>query len=183
MTDLKVVSSALPSEKEFDSVLYAISTAANNATVSIDDFTFQVGKLSTASAEATAVQQQQENPSLKVTLGVKGDINQTKMFITELSKKLPLSETVDIKLDKKSSALSVFFFYKPFSFISYDMAVPLKERSYKDKQLLKEISAWQVPVTDDFPIFTSSPQGSFEESGASTSSGDLQSEASSSSAF
>src|SRR3989442_361008 len=51
-TQAQIASSALPTEKDFGAMLNALSDAAVHAGVSLEDFTFQVGNIASASGSS-----------------------------------------------------------------------------------------------------------------------------------
>lgn len=134
---LQVAASALPAEKDFAGILNAISTASNKAGVFAGDFTFQVGELSTKSAQTKVL------PSLNLTLNIQSGVSGLRRFLSELSKTLPVSEVQDVRVGSNLSTVTINFYYKPLSFKKFNYDTPLKPLSSQNSALLKKISSWQ----------------------------------------
>lgn len=101
-----VVSSALPFQKDFTGILNAVNAASANSGVVLDDYSFQVGNLSTKSAQLAP------NTSITLKLLIKGDIDHVQSFIKEIQEKVPLSEVVNTNFSLDGSALEILFYYK-----------------------------------------------------------------------
>jgi hypothetical protein len=150
--DVAVVSSALPFQKDFTGVLNAVNAASANAGVVLDDYSFQVGNLSTKSAQLS------QGTSLTLKLSLKGGIEEIQGFIKEIQQKLPLAEVVSTSYSENGSALEVLFFYKltpKQTQVSYTNPLPILTG---DKEtLLNTLAKWKdasngsgsdlVPVT------------------------------------
>jgi len=133
----QIASSALPTEKDFVGILNAISTASYKANVPIGDFTFQVGELSTKSAQTKFL------PSLSLVLNIQSGQGGIKRFLSELSETLPLSEVEDVQSGSNLSTITINFYYKPLSFKQFNYDIPLKPLSSQNSALLNKISSWQ----------------------------------------
>lgn len=141
-----LASAALPYEKDFTGILNAINAASSHAGIVLDDYSFQVGDLSTKSAKLA----QQTSMSLK--LSIKGDIDHVEDFIKEIQEKLPLSEVVTTNFSLDGSALEVLFYYKIVpgkTQVTYTQ--PLPSISGDKATLLQTLKKWQdstgTPVT------------------------------------
>lgn len=126
--------SALPIEKDFESVLNAINLAASKTGIFLGDFEFQVGDLSKISPGKIA-------PSLQLTLLINGGVSGAVSFVNELYRSLPLSEVSNIQVSNKNSTVLINFYYKPFAGVS-DNTLPLSKISKPQSDTLKEISSW-----------------------------------------
>lgn len=136
-TSVKIVSLALPPEKDFAGILNAITAASARAGVSLGDFSFAVGELSTKSAQVTP------QPSIQVVLTVNGGVLSTQRFIRELSKTMPLSEVLNAVISGNSSTLTTVFYYRVFPPIKFDGRMPLSGLSQSEEQLLNKLSSWR----------------------------------------
>lgn len=136
-SDFAVVSQALPTEKDFGGVLTAISSAAGKSGVALGDFAFQVGELSTKSAQLS------KRPSLAITLSVNADVVGVKRFLSKLSETLPLSEVLLLETAGRSSTLTTLFYYKPFVQQQFDSATALSPLGKEQQELLEKLVLWQ----------------------------------------
>lgn len=135
-SDLDVALSALPMEKDYASILYGISRASERAGVTLQDYNFSVGDLSTSSA-----QQVSRLPKISINLSVIGDINRTKQFIKNLYETFPISSIVSVQLTNSSSSLVVDFYFKLSPYTNFNMTMPLKELSSSEKAILETINS------------------------------------------
>lgn len=136
--DVAVVSSALPFQKDFTGVLNAVNAASANAGVVLDDYSFQVGNLSTKSAQLN------QGTSMSLKLLIKGDIDHVQNFIKEIQEKLPLSEVVNTTYSVDGSALEILFYYKltpKQTQVSYTN--PLPNLSGEKATLLDTLTKWK----------------------------------------
>lgn len=136
---VKIISLALPIEKDFAGVINSISKTANSAGVSVEDYSFIVGELSTKSAQMSA------NPSIRIVLRINGDIKDAESFLRELDKSLPVSEVTDLTLDKTSSNITAVFYYSPFSSTKFNEDAVIQPLSKDETNLISKISAWYKP--------------------------------------
>lgn len=134
---MRIASLALPAEKDFVGILNGITTAAAKAGVSLGDFSFEVGELSTESAQLAG------QPTIAVALTVGGDVFSVQRFIQELSKTLPLSEVLNVVIGGSSSSLTTVFYYKVFPPIQFDVNKQLSGLSQSEEQLLNKLSSWR----------------------------------------
>lgn len=137
---LKVINAALPLEKDYLGILNAIVKASNNAGVYVDDYSFQVGELSTKSAQTTV-----DNPSINLLLTVNGSIEKNKRFLNELNKSLPLSEVTSVQMNRNSTTIRLVFYYKFFSSLKFDSYSTLRYLNKKELSLIEKLSSWHSP--------------------------------------
>ncbi|MDP3726963.1 MAG: hypothetical protein Q8Q96_01440 [bacterium] len=136
-TSVRIVSLALPPEKDFAGILNAITLASAKSGASLGDFSFAVGELSTKSAQVTL------RPSIQVALTVNGGVLSTQRFIRELSKTMPLSEVLNVAISGNSSTLTTVFYYKVFPPIKFDERMQLSGLSQNEEQLLNKLTSWR----------------------------------------
>lgn len=139
-TSLKLASTALPSNKDFFTMINALSNAAINSGVSLGDYSLQVGDLSGNDAA---------NNTLNIKVTVSGDINNIKNFIIEAKKQLPLIDVSDLKLTNNTTNMTLVFFYKPFSHTAFDDSKIIQPISSQEQNLLNRLntSFEQAPPT------------------------------------
>lgn len=158
-SQLQVATQALPHEKNFDSILDAISVSALNAGVSLGDFSFQIGNISSSSPSAQVVTGPEKNglTMVEVTLTVASNIDGTKRFLKEVKEKLPLSEVVHVEGNPQATVVTLRFFQKNLSQISFKKSEPIIPVSDANRQLLQQLNTWQVSLPTET---TNTPSGS-----------------------
>jgi|SRR3989344_1423528 len=137
-SQLLVVYSALPSEKDFEGVLNSISLATAKSGASLNDYEFQVGSLSSSPVETTGF------PFLTLSVSIRGTPQQVAKFIGYLSESTPLSEVTSIIQNSNSATVAINFYYKalvPSQFNDSKAIAPISE---KGKQIIRTLSSWGV---------------------------------------
>lgn len=138
-----VVIKALPINKDFESILNAISDASNSSGVALGPFRFTVGSLS---KEETV----SDNPALNLKIGLVGDVNAVNKFMEKLTKTLPLSQVIEISAQKDVSALAIDFYYRPVETAKTNDNLPIGQISSKGMSLINELSTFSFPKTSSF---------------------------------
>lgn len=150
-----LLTKALPAVKDFDGILNALSIASTKAGVTLGNFSFQVGDLSTFTNASGYL-------SLKLNLNVSGGMNTVSNFLNILNSTLPLSEVKSIEMNNKSSIISLVFYYKPLPPIAYSDSQLLKNISKNDLMLIEKLFSFNnsqviVPsVVESSPISSKS---------------------------
>ncbi len=137
---ITITSDALPFDKSFTGIVDALSSAANDASVSISDYGFNLGELSTPSAQLNQFYK------VPIRITVYGDIPTAKIFIQKLNEKIPLSEVESWDGSKGGSNISLLFYYKGFPNILLNDLAPLQPISVDQQALLEKLQAWK-PVS------------------------------------
>ncbi len=135
---LQVASTALPSEKDFTSILSAISQAAANSGISVGDFSFQVGELSATKASNT-----NSTPEIDIILVINGGIDGTRQFLHELTNRLPLSEVTNVRVNDATTTITILFYYKPLPVLGMSDSKVIKTLSKNDIALLDLLSSFK----------------------------------------
>ncbi len=138
-TQLLLVSTALPSEKDFEGVLSSISSATAKSNTSLSDYEFQVGGLSHPSIEEST-----GFPFLTLAVSIKGTPSQISEFIGSLSKSTPLSEVTSVTQNLNSAIISINFYYKALVPFKFDDSQAISPISEKGKQVIKTLSSWEA---------------------------------------
>jgi hypothetical protein len=143
------VSSALPSEKNFGSILDALSASALRAGVSFQDYSFEVGNISTTSAKL-------QNARIKglsavnVTLAVDGTVDQVKIFLQEAAKALPLSEVTAVEGSEGTLNITFEFFQKGLPKVTLHDDQPVPRVINNQATLINQLTSWQaLPAADN----------------------------------
>ena len=154
---LSAASSALPSEKDFEGVLNAVSLASAKSGVSLNDYEFQVGNLSQGLSDQTT-----GFPSLILAISIRGTPSQVVRFVGSLSRSMPLSEIVSISQNANNAAISIVFYYKtqpPILLNDSEKIAPLSE---KGRGIINTLSSWRAgglsqPEASASSTFSASP--------------------------
>ncbi len=133
-----IVKSALPYEKDFVGILEAINTATVKSGVVLNDFSFQVGDLSTKSAQLS------NQTAISIQLSLLGRLEQIEEFLKAIYEQLPLSEVIKTSYTKGGSSISLIFFYKiaPTQ-IQLSYIQPIKTINGNHLTLLKILEEWR----------------------------------------
>lgn len=99
---------AVGTQKDYVGVLNTISQAADGAGVSVGDFSFRVGDVSTDSAKITT------SALFTLNISIKADIDTLKLFVDNLYKQLPLADIGTISFSGKSASITVNFPYRAY---------------------------------------------------------------------
>lgn len=146
----QLLSAALPLEKDFVSILNAISQASAATGVTLGDFDLTVGDLSTQSAKVDA------KPMLTVSLHVNGQINAVKDFISKLSEAFPLADVISVAQTNTSANIQTVFYYKPLSIIQFNKEQVLRPLTKEETDMISTLDTWRtgiiVPATQSASI-------------------------------
>jgi len=128
---------ALPFEKDYTGIITTIDTIAIKTGVKLDDYSFQVGNLSTTSAKLAP----QAAISVKIT--VKGELGKVQAFLKDLSTITPLFEVVNVSFNNSSAGLGLIFFYKYLpGRLEIPYTDPIRIVGPANLKLLETISTW-----------------------------------------
>ena len=140
---LETVSHALPPEKGFSAILTDISQAAAKSGVSLNNYSFDVGNISSESAQLSATRYSGVS-SLQITVVVDGTIGQVQTFIESIERSLPLAEITKIDGSGQNISITMLFYQKPFPQISLPTDRPLSSISPDKLILLQKLSQWDT---------------------------------------
>lgn len=136
-SDFKIASTVLPKEKDFVGVLSAVTEAAGKASVSLGDYEFKVGDLS--SDTKTSVK---GLPFFEIDLNIVGNSSDLINFMKELQKTSPISEVIGGGTSGVNSFLTVRFYYAPLSAVSLKNDTVIKPISANEELMLKNLLSW-----------------------------------------
>ncbi len=137
---------ALPSEKDFGTMLNAISNASANSGVSLNDYSFQVGNIASSSGKTTIAAPNQLS-SIQVIVVVDGSLDKIRKFIHALENSSPLAEVAMINGSAPNTSVTIQFYQKPFPVGNFSPFTPLTPLSNNKVTLLQTLSQWQGPST------------------------------------
>lgn len=146
-SQLKVLSLALPLNKDFIGILNSVFTTAQRTGVSLGSFSLRIGDIS-KSENGNSL------PDIKLALPIDANIATINNFAEAINKTVPLSEVYSIRVANASSTVNLSFYYKPLGDSGYSEDAPVIPISQKGITLINQLREFQnVSVA---PISTSS---------------------------
>jgi hypothetical protein len=142
-SDLDIAMSALPATKDFGGILNAISASSLKAGVSLEDYSFQVGQVSSGSATPTRGVAANGLSPVRLTVRVSGTIDSIRNFLQEIEQKLPIAQVISMEADTKSSTIDIQFYQKPFPQIGFKDSEPLTTLPETNRLLLQRLAEWK----------------------------------------
>jgi hypothetical protein len=147
-TQLQTASAALPSDKNFGSMLQTLSNAAAKSGVSLNNFSFQVGTVTTPTqtlpgAPVPAVTGSGVS-TIQMTIIVNGSISNLDSFLKVLDNSLPISEVTSINGSEGNVTVQLQFYEKPFPNISLPEDTQMAPLSASQTKLLETLSSWST---------------------------------------
>lgn len=150
-----VATTALPYAKDYAGIISSIDNATILAGVQRDDYSLQIGDLSTKSAQLAS------ETSLPVKISLKGTVDQMQDFLQNINKELPLSEVVTVSFGNDGATIGLIYFYK---FLPDNLQIlytsPIKTLNQSQTTLLKTLGTWKQQSLDEIPITPLIPQAS-----------------------
>lgn len=129
---------ALPVDKDFVGIISAINQASAKTGIVVDDYQFQVGALATDSARSVP-----DKLLLTFSLDLQAGTNETRRFVPEFYKTLPLSRIDKLDVQTNFSGVGVSFYYKPVPLDNFNFDIPLVPLSQKENKLLDQLTSYQ----------------------------------------
>jgi len=139
--DTDLATRALPSDRNFELILGAISEAATRSNAIIVGYKFS------ASSNSVEVVQGQF-PGLIFEIEMAGGVDQAAGFSDQLSIAFPVSEVQEITYERGVSTVIVSFYYKPFTEVNAEDVALARQRTEGEIKALEEISGWNRFVID-----------------------------------
>jgi hypothetical protein len=136
---LQTATTVLPSVKDFSVMLNAINDASVVSGISLDDFTFQVGDI-TSSADKEGDTRFQNIGVIQITFVARGKLDQIKRFIVALRNCAPLSEVISLDGNGETVSVSVQFYQKFMPRLTIIADKPLQPISAMELGLLEQIA-------------------------------------------
>ena len=153
-SQVNVLSSALPPNKNFEGVINALSYSANVTGVILGNFDFAVGSLTESPKEI------QKFPYLEIELNLTGGIDQASNFLDTLSKTLPMSRVIMLGVTPSGSSVRLAFYYKPFPQAKFNENAKIDPVSKKGQVLIDELEGFSNPSNVLIPLFIGDEQAS-----------------------
>jgi len=136
-SELETVNNALPSDKNFELILNAISQAAVKSNVVIKGYKFKGGPQPDQGVHGVS-------QALVFEISVEGGLPEAAKFIEELNRVFPISEAKKIEYSSEVSKVSAAFYFKPFTQVNAQDVALSREKNSEENNALKEISGWEI---------------------------------------
>jgi len=160
-SQLKILNSALPLEKDFIGILNSIYSAAQKTGVELGSFSFKVGDLSKP-------ENNNDFSIVKLSIPINAGVMAVNSFVEVITNTLPLSEVNFVKVGKMSSTVDLSFYYMPLNTSGYSQDAPISPISQKALTLINQLNKFQntsspelsepTPTMDpSMPTITSTP--------------------------
>jgi len=141
--NVQLASSTLPTDKDFISILSAISQVAAKSNVSLGDYGIQAGIPLTQPQDTNALS------AIEVSVVLNGNLQGLTSFMKNLSSSIPLSEVGDVEIDTSGlNLLKISFYYQPLSKTTFDTSQSIEAFSPGEQSLLDTLSLWQNTATN-----------------------------------
>jgi hypothetical protein len=153
-SQLKILNSALPLNKDFIGILNSVYSTAQKTGVDLGSFSFAIGDLSKS-------ENSDNFPVVNLSIPINAGITVMNSFVEAISKTMPLSEIQSIKTGNVSSTINLSFYYKPVDTSGYSQDVSISSISQKGLTLIDQLGKFEnassaSPPT--VPVATSSGQ-------------------------
>lgn len=148
--DSEVLTQALPLEKDFAGILAAISGAGISSGVSVGNFEFQVGDISSTESNTGG------KTSLQLLVNIQGDAQSIISFVNKINESLPLAEVNSVDFNQAGAVVNISFYYKPLNKADIADNIPLRNISAKDRELVTNLQRFQN--TQIFLVPTPAPE-------------------------
>lgn len=136
---LITVSKALPSSKDYEGILNAISFASNKSGVSLNDYEFQVGDVTADLGAASGF------PSIELSISIRATRIQLINFLKAISETTPLSEVISVEQQLETANITTVFYYKAVAKDKISNEKELVSLSSKNIALIDTLLSWSVP--------------------------------------
>ena len=149
--DFKKLSFVLPPQKDFAGIIDAISYVSAKTGVSVGNFEFSLGNLSSENFSGTAY------PSTKIDISLKGDSKNIANFVSEIVKTMPIAEVTSVNISGSVGTLSLLFYYKPFPSQNISDQTQITLLSASQQSLIKQVSAWNSVAAGESLVLPTNP--------------------------
>ncbi|MBI4080841.1 MAG: hypothetical protein HY430_03680 [Candidatus Levybacteria bacterium] len=149
---LAVVQTALPFDKDYAGLINAVDSSANNAGISVGDYSFSVGLLATPAAQIKNFYQ------VPINLSIASSLEGSKKFVKEITENVPLSQILAWDGSTSGSNFSVVFYWKGFPQIILNDALPVRPLTTEQVQILEDLKKWKRTIIENQPIVESTDE-------------------------
>ncbi len=132
-SQLQILKSALPLNKDFIGILNSIYSTAQKTGVDLGGFSFKIGDL--------ARPEDNDNfPVVRLALPINSSVVGINSFVGTISKTVPLSEVYSVKVGNASSNIGISFYYKPLGGSTYSQDVRISPVSQRGLTIVSQLS-------------------------------------------
>lgn len=159
-SQLQTASSALPPEKNFTTMLNAITNAAAISGVSLSDYSFAVGDI-VSGQDQVGAQNYKGVSTTVITVVVNGNFTDIIQFINSLENTVPLAEVTQVNGSGENVSITLQFYQKSFPTVSFNPETPIEPLSPNKVTLLQQVGKWEnIPALQQTQPVNSSGSGS-----------------------
>lgn len=143
--EVEIVTRTLPSDKNFEIILSAISQAAVDSGSQIANYIFSDSGNPNTSEQNTY-------SGLTFDIGILGGIEQAASFVDKLYESYPVSEVKEISYTNGVSKIIISFYFKPFTSVNAQDAALARGKTAEELNTFQEISEWREVLVQPEPI-------------------------------
>lgn len=133
--EVEIATKALPSERNFEIILGAISEAAARSGSRVINYSYN-------DRSRPGIQKTKTSSELVFDIGVLGGVEDAAKFADEILKTYPVSAIKAITFEDGFSEVQVAFFYLPFTKVQSQEVALAREKSSAEQKTYEEISNW-----------------------------------------
>ena len=148
-SNFDLMNEAVPVDKDFAGAIEAISSAATDTNVILEDYTVVVGSYSSKAQSRTS------NNSLTLNISINGSLSGIVNYLTKIKQSLPLMEVQNITVVKNQATMEISVYYVPYRQSSVDLTSTNLSLSPVEQSTLNQLSDWNAN-TFTAPVNTSS---------------------------
>jgi len=153
-SQFETMSSALPLSKDFMGILNSINTAAQKAGVSLGNFSFKIGSLSSSENNTDVF------PVVKFTVPIDAGVAGANSFVQAISTAFPLAQVDSISINSTTSTVNLSFYYKLLNISTYNQYIPISPVSQKGLTLIDQMNGFESASSFSLPSLPVTPVAS-----------------------
>lgn len=171
--DLKILETALPSDKDVPSFMSTVNLLATEASISVTTISLSPGKISTDTAKVNRgeklIASDENATKLPINLTIEGSYDSVKNFITRMARAMPLQTVQSINFTRTADKEGIFGLLSSKFFLSIHYKLmpktigkisdPLEEITKEEENLLSELVNYTKPsyVKNFIPVGREDP--------------------------
>lgn len=128
---------ALPAEKEFDGIINAISLSAASSQVTIEDYSFSLGKIIKEDKKKHGVIY-----PIQLDLKIGGDLDNIELFFKQIETKTPLAEVKKINFSNNITDMTLIFYTKSYPVLNIDDTKNVELLTQAEQNIISLIKSW-----------------------------------------
>lgn len=136
-SEVDLVSKVLPSDKNFELILAAITQAALNSNVQIASYLY-------SDTRPNDAESQKPYNEMVFEISIAGGIAEASRFVDELYSTYPISDVKSISYINGIAQIITSFYYSPFTSVSAKDAALARKKTPEESKAFESISSWEV---------------------------------------